>query len=374
MFKKISCAAIAAALLLSVVGCGANTGTTSSNAASSASQATSDAGSTAASSQPTASAAKTIQVTDSTGKSIEIAQPLQRVVTFNSGLYDCMRALGVDATLVGRGSSLVIDGKDIPDVGAWDAPNIEVILEIAPEAVFAYAGKITPEDEKILENSGIHCIYLEMTKADRIVEEYQTLAKLFGKEEKAKTYLDLNQKYTDLLEERLSDLKEGERRTIYYEGYSDYKSVNKTAGGQTLIDMAGGINIAAEEEAAYPEISDEWLLENNPNMILKLISSTNKEVFGETVTDAQKAQKEYEKLLSRPGWKDMQAVKDGNVLLLSGTISTNALGSIVGSVYMAKALYPERFQDLDPQKVHEEIYTALYGEPLTGLWAYQPTV
>ena len=213
-----------------------------------------------------------------------------------------------------------------------------------------------------------------MTKADRIVEEYQTLAKLFGKEEKAKTYLDLNQKYTDLLEERLSDLKEGERRTIYYEGYSDYKSVNKTAGGQTLIDMAGGINIAAEEEAAYPEISDEWLLENNPNMILKLISSTNKEVFGETVTDAQKAQKEYEKLLSRPGWKDMQAVKDGNVLLLSGTISTNALGSIVGSVYMAKALYPERFQDLDPQKVHEEIYTALYGEPLTGLWAYQPTV
>lgn len=94
MFKKISCAAIAAALLLSVVGCGANTGTTSSNAASSASQATSDAGSTAASSQPTASAAKTIQVTDSTGKSIEIAQPLQRVVTFNSGLYDCMCALG----------------------------------------------------------------------------------------------------------------------------------------------------------------------------------------------------------------------------------------------------------------------------------------
>lgn len=357
MFKKISCAIIAAALLVSMTACGAGEGTTPDDSDSS---------------QIVSNAAETISVRDTTGKLIQIEKPLKRVASYNSGLYNCMIALGVEDALVGCASSFDIAGT-VTDVGAWNEPNIEVLLEVAPDAVFAYKSYMSAENEKILEDAGIKCIYLEMTDADTITSEYEALAKLFGKEAEAKEYLDLHAKYTKLLEDRVGDMKESDRKTIYYEGYTDYKSVNKTTGGHQLVTSAGGINIAAEEEAAYPEISDEWLLEQDPDMILKLISSTKKDVLGAEVTSDEQVELTYVNLVGRPGWADLQAVENDKVLIMHADISTNALGSIVGSIYMAKTLYPEKFEDIDPAQVHEEIYEALYGEELEGIWAYQPT-
>ncbi len=357
MFKKISCAIIAAALLVSMTACGAGGGT-----------APDDSGS----SQVISNAAETISVTDSSGKLIQIEKPLKRVASYNSGLYNCMIALGVEDALVGCASSFDIAGT-VTDVGAWNEPNIEVLLEVAPDAVFAYKSYMSAENEMLLENAGIKCIYLEMSDADAIVQEYEALAKLFGKEAEAKEYLDLHAKYTRILEDRIGDMKESDRKTIFYEGHTDYKSVNKTTGGHQLITTAGGINIAAEEEASYPEISDEWVLEQNPDMILKLISSTKKDVLGKEVTSDDQVEAAYANLVGRPGWADLKAVENDNVLIMHADISTNALGSIVGSVYMAKMLYPEKFEDINPAQVHEEIYEALYGEELEGIWAYQPT-
>ena len=42
---------------------------------------------------------------------------------------------------------------------------------------------MTDENEKMLEDAGIKCIYLELSKADQVTNEMTSLGKIFGEEE-----------------------------------------------------------------------------------------------------------------------------------------------------------------------------------------------
>ena len=163
--------------------------------------------------------------------------------------------------------------------------------------------------------------------------------------------------------------QEEDRVKVYYEGYTDYKSANSTTGGHQLVTSAGGINIAADESTEYPEISDEWVLEQNPQAVVKLVSNT-KNILGPNVTDSAGAEEVYNNLISRPGWSELQAVKDGKVIILASEIGTTATGSVIGSLYLAKVFYPEEFKDIDLTKVHEEFQETLFNSELTGIYAY----
>ena len=168
---------------------------------------------------------------------------------------------------------------------------------------------------QLLEDAGIKCIYLELSKADQVTNEMTSLGKIFGEEEQAQKYVDFCNKYNSLIDERLKNIKEEDRVKVYYEGYTDYKSANSTTGGHQLVTSAGGINIAADESTEYPEISDEWVLEQNPQAVVKLVSNT-KNILGPNVTDSAAAEEVYNNLISRPGWSELQAVKDGKVIIV----------------------------------------------------------
>lgn len=312
-----------------------------------------------------------ITITDTAGREITIEKPLEKIVTYNSGLSEVLTSFGSEATIIGRGDSVPnpVPNVEVPTVGKFNEPNIEAIMELKPDAVFTYAANMTADNEKLLENAGIKCIYLELTDVSKATDEVTALGKLFGKEDKAEAFVKFHDKYKAIIEKKLKNIKEEDRATIYYEGYSDYKSVNKEAGGQALITAAGGINIAADETAKYPEISDEWVLERNPDAIVKLVSSTKK-IMGTNLTDQAAVTGFYNALIARPSWGNLQAVKDEKVIILSSEVATTAFGSIVGELYIAKTLYPEQFKDIDVQKVHQELQKTLFGTDLVGIFAY----
>ena len=144
------------------------------------------------------------------------------MVTFNSSLYDTLVSFGAADTVIGVGDSIkkaIADG--VPSVGAWNDPNIEKILELKPDAVLTYKSYMTDENEKMLEDAGIKCIYLELSKADQVTNEMDSLGKIFGEEEQAQKYVDFCNKYNSLIDERLKNIKEEDRVKVYYEGYTD---------------------------------------------------------------------------------------------------------------------------------------------------------
>lgn len=327
--------------------------------------------STAKSDTKSADSKTGITITDTAGREITIDKPLERIVTYNSSICDVLKSFGSEATVVGRGDSVPNPSAtaEIPTVGKWNEPNIEAVMDLKPDAVFTYAANMTADNEKLLEAAGIKCIYLELVDVSKATDEVTALGKLFGKEDKAKAFVDFHDKYAAIIEKKLKNIKDQDKATVYYEGYTDYKSVNKTAGGQALIDAAGGINIAADETAQYPEISDEWVLEKNPSAIVKLVSSTKK-ILGTNITDDTAAKDLYSQLTARPSWDNLKAVKDGKVIILSSEVGTTALGSIIGELYIAKTLYPDQFKDINVADVQKELQKTLYGTDLVGIFSY----
>ncbi len=165
MKTKLICMALLATMAVSLTACGTSGGSSSTSGEMNTSSAVQSTG---------------ITITDSAGREVTLEKPLETVVTFNSSLYDTLVSFGAADTVIGVGDSIkkaIADG--VPSVGAWNDPNIEKILELKPDAVITYKSYMTDENEKMLEDAGIKCIYLELSKADQVTNEMTSLGKIF---------------------------------------------------------------------------------------------------------------------------------------------------------------------------------------------------
>lgn len=64
--------------------------------------------------------------------------------------------------------------------------------------------------------------------------------------------------------------------------------------------------------------------------------------------------------MSRIGWSNITAVKDGRVYMLLYEFGASP-GVPVAIAYMAKWFYPELFSDLEPQAIHHEYLNEIQG-------------
>lgn len=60
--------------------------------------------------------------------------------------------------------------------------------------------------------------------------------------------------------------------------------------------------------------------------------------------------------MSRPGWEDMNAVTGNRTYLIDMDL-VGSTANFVGATYMAKWLYPDLFEELDPEAFHQEYLT-----------------
>lgn len=88
------------------------------------------------------------------------------------------------------------------------------------------------------------------------------------------------------------------------------------------------------------------------------------------MTGTGAAKELYNKIISRPGWKNVKAVSEKKVLIINSTIGTSPLGSAIAPLYIAKIAYPELFKDINPDETLSKMVSKYYGKSLTGVWCY----
>ncbi|BBB89391.1 TroA family protein [Methylomusa anaerophila] len=101
-------------------------------------------------------------------------------------------------------------------------------------------------------------------------------------------------------------------------------------------------------------------------MVVKTISSNSK-AMGEGFTDKTAVQAVYDGIISRTGWNELAAVKNNKVLLLAQNIGTTPEGSIIGMLYMAKTMYPDKFADIDPYEVYKQMEKEFFNIDPKGI-------
>lgn len=310
-------------------------------------------------------------IKDSSGREVKIPAPIKRVVVLNSSTFNMITVIGAADTIIGVNDSTAQSEAAAANkavFGTFMQPNVEKIIEAKPDAVIGNR-MMNPIQVRQLEDAGIPVLFFEFYLPSIFHNEILTLGKLFQKEAQAQKYSDFIMKYQRLIENRLKDITPEERVTVYFEGYSAYGTVARGTGGDELVTRAGGINIAGGETVSYPRVSAEWVLQNNPQVIVKTVSTSAK-AMGEGHTDNAAVKAIYDNVISRPGWSRLTAVKNNKVVLLASAIGTTPEGSIIGMLYMVKAMYPDKFTDINPYEIYKQMKKEFYHVESNGIIAY----
>ena len=305
-------------------------------------------------------------ITDAAGRNVTIDKPLERIVVLNTDVAEAIRALGAEDRIVGISDTVTKGTVFFPEiskkdaVGSWKEIDPEAVLQLDADAVFAYGKWPGPEVIEDKLPPTITVVRLDFYKPETVREEMLKLGYLLDEEENASGYIKWHDKYVNEIEEKVSGIAEEDKPKVFLdrssvESTKERKTYMRKSGGiSTLCELAGGKNIAAELEGSGVEL--EWILKQDPKVIVGLSRKGGYETDDETGMN-----EEYERITELPGFDNITAVKDGRVYLIDGSVPF-APGYPIGLAYMVKWLYPEEFEDLDPQAMHQE-----YAEKFCGI-------
>ena len=134
------------------------------------------------------------------------------------------------------------------------------------------------------------------------------------------------------------------------------------------IEMAGGLNVARELKG-NPDVSPEWILQQNPEVIL--FADYTKDLVGFDINDLGNAEKFKEKVKNNKVLSKTDAVQKDRIYIMTNYIYGGSK-SYLGTLFLAKWFYPDQFKDLDPEKILKEYFDKWLGVSFQGKWAYPP--
>ena len=306
------------------------------------------------------------KMNDVDGHIIEVPTNAKRVVVLNSNALEALLIL--DATNVvagvfsdvGKYDWLYPHVKQIPLVGRWSAPNMEVISKLNPDVIITYRKNPSDMLEKQASLFGICVVRLDLHNLETFDAELKILATMLGKEKEANRFLRWKKNINKQGDRILQGTKK--RPTIYVENFVPYKSLGRGSAGFEMMRKIGARSITNEFKTPYPFVGDEWILAKNPDVIVKVPGGAP---AGKSLQVIRHQMEE------RPLWGDLQAVKKGRLGVLHTTLFSGPRG-VIGRLYLIKWCHPEKSKGLDVERIHKEYYQLFLREPYGGVWIISP--
>ena len=259
---------------------------------------------------------------------------------------------------------------DWPAAGLGSETDFEYILSLNPDAVqtnleySSYPSAKMREEKKLFKEKlpGIPLISLDFRTPNAISRSVRTYGYILDREKDAQEFIDWHEGYRDIIKSRVEDTAGDEKPRFYVAGrqFYSYIPTSKDRRAQT-ITIAGGRNIADElidiDDPKSPTaltVDPEWVVEQNPEYIFRVVHPGTTELSGYMLDDTAAVSAARQAIMDRPELAKVDAVVNGNVYIVEGHLDDGGGNTIIGSAYAAKLFYPELFKDIYPQAIHQE--------------------
>ena len=343
-------------------------------------------------------------VVDSRGIKVKIPQKIDKIITISDGLVEgTLMVLDEIDKLIAVGSKCLqtnyeynypsVTGEPIvhsngmnpvtflhqrminlPRIADWNvAPNFEAIASLNPDVMFIRVGSCwmwgnsdeVPKALKTLQDLGIPLVVLQspqnFDKPDmrQISNEIRIIGQVFGKEVQADRLAKYLEQQVEFVFDRTRDIPEAEKpRTLLF-GLSPRSrkagGVGNVLGLDTtesyfLEDIIHARN-AFNEKGSQKKFSAEHILAMDPDVIVLPTS------WGYHPPRELYEAPYYQNL------QELKAVKNRRVAALPWTPCNcdKRLEYPIDVMVMAKAAYPDRFQDVDLAEWLLDFYQSVYG-------------
>ena len=321
---------------------------------------------------------ETVTVTDHADRTVEVPTNPEKVAIL--GIYPLASMLSVylnsaetivamePASANAAKNSVLIDlypeiGNITTDILSGEDLNIEALVALEPEVVYYNAAD--KADLEKLENAGLTAVAFSPTKWKfDVIETYRQwiglLDQIYPSSSKNAKLVD--QYSTDIynmIQETVAGVEQPQKILFLYQ-YDENAMITSSSRffGEWWAKAAGGVNVASDVQAetANAKITMENVYEWNPDVIF--------------ITNFTKATPEdlYSNAIGTDDWSTVKAVQDHRVYKMPmGTYRTYTPSSDTPMtlLWMAQAVYPELFADVDVRAEVKDYYSQLFGITLT---------
>ena len=239
------------------------------------------------------------------GPAAEAADEL-RVISLSPSLTELVFQLGKGGMLVGRSTvcDYPAEVKKLPVAGNFADPDIERVLKLKPDVVITN-DLFHPGREKALTRAGIRLVRMQCRNMEEYIRWTETLGKLLNCPEAAAR--EAARVKSKLEQFRLQAEKIKKKRTVCWVIWDSPLMIAGSGSlPETVIEYAGGVNIAKGLHPEYIKVSKDWLLKEQPEILVWTVPRPldRKDRFWQSLNAVRRGQVIFapdSSLLLRPG-------------------------------------------------------------------------
>ena len=312
-----------------------------------------------------------LTIIDGNGEPITVPKPVERIIVLYKDAPEVLRTLNAADRIVGVSDYIkkwdtfwLPEISKLPSVGSFGASRIdyEAVLNLNPDVLLTFSAETAEIQEKL---PGVTVLFLGLYKPDLINPEQsryrdgvRKLGYILDKREEAEEFVNWRDGWLNTIRSRTEGLSEDEKPLVYNTRYIPTRPLSICCTGYKLYQMtvtAGGKDIAegAYDCGSYTEVDTEWLIEQNPEIIIAQLYYEHTD-HGYMTDDPSETAAGREYIMNLPVLANADAVKNEHVYMMAGNFRNGGDGCILGTAYMAKLLQPGLFEDLDPRAIHQE--------------------
>jgi iron complex transport system substrate-binding protein len=280
-------------------------------------------------------AAYPLTLTDDAGREVTLYSPPQRIVSLAPSNTEIVCAVGACDRLVG-----VTDFDDYPpevadvdDVVIQAQVDVERVVAAEPDLVLAAGNELTPStviDQ--LADLDLTILVLYPETLDEVYGDIELIGEALDASAEADDVVAGMQERVEAIVEQVADADRP--RTLYEVFYSEGSLYTAGDGSflASLVDLAGGDPITGDAQGV---LGSEDLVAADPQLILLGSAS-----YDPGLSDPGMA---LDTVAARPGWEDLTAVREGQVIPYLDDIVTTRPGPriVEGLEALARAIHPD---------------------------------
>ena len=225
--------------------------------------------------------------------------PAPRIVSLAPSLTEILFAIGAGGCVVGRTDvcNYPPEAAAVPVVGGFGKPSIEALAAQKPNYIFS----VDLEDQSLpllFTRLGWRSERIPCSRLDDIPDAVLAVGRLSG-------HTNAAVRLADEIRAGVASRRTAAGRTgtppsvLVIVWWEPLMTVGRPSFIADLVTLAGGRIITSDIDRDYFTVSEEWVLRQNPDVILSLGAAAPGATLG--------------RLRGTTGWRGLQSVKDGRV-------------------------------------------------------------
>jgi len=220
--------------------------------------------------EPSSPRSASSTVTDDLGRTVQLDQPIHRVVSLAPNLTELVYAAGAGSTLVA-----VTTADDYPPaVDTLDRlsalpVDFEAIAAHNPDLVLATDQVNPPGDADTFGALDVPVYFFSFSSLRDVFDGLRTMGTLLNSESAARDSVQSLRRRVENLRTQTNELDPEERpRVLVLIGDDTLYSFGADSYIHNLVEMAGGRSVTASLDARAPTLTDEYVLTEKPDVIV----------------------------------------------------------------------------------------------------------